>query len=100
VIELPNETMSYVTLRFHWYDNHVIVLKLQRVAEHTHINDRRHTFTRNLSACEFPKHQIYGLLRYFNLEGRRKYTFKSTIWKENLHEISKDNGVRVVNLDA
>jgi hypothetical protein len=46
------------------------------------INDTRYILKRNLSVCEFPKHQIHGLLRYFNLEVRRKYIFKSIIWNE------------------
>jgi hypothetical protein len=72
--------------------------KVHHIAED--INDTKHTLTRNLSLCELPKHQIHGSLRYFNLEVGKEYTFKSTIWKGSLHEVNKDNGVRVINLDA
>jgi hypothetical protein len=37
------------------------------------------------------------LLRDFNAKVGRKDTFKPTIGNESLHEISNDNGVRVVN---
>jgi hypothetical protein len=33
----------------------------------------------------------------FNAKVGREDIFKPTIWNESLHEISNDNGVRVVN---
>jgi hypothetical protein len=38
------------------------------------------------------------LLDYFNAKVDKKYIFKHTIGNENLHEISNDNGIRVVTL--
>jgi hypothetical protein len=37
------------------------------------------------------------LLGDFNAKVGREDIFKPTIWNENLHEISNDNGVRLVN---
>jgi hypothetical protein len=40
------------------------------------------------------------LLGDFNAKVGRENIFKPTIENESLHEISNDNGVRVVNLDT
>jgi hypothetical protein len=37
------------------------------------------------------------LLRDFNAKVGREDIFKPTIWNESLHEISNDNGVRLIN---
>jgi hypothetical protein len=44
---------------------------------------------------KFPSMDI--LLGVFNAEVGREDVFKSTIRNESLHEISKDNGVRVID---
>jgi hypothetical protein len=44
----------------------------------------------------FPKYHTKILLD-FNAKVGREYIFKPTIWNESLHEISNDNGVRVIN---
>jgi hypothetical protein len=41
-----------------------------------------------------------NLLGDFNAKVGRKDIFKLTIWNKNLHEISNNNGVRVVNLST
>jgi hypothetical protein len=46
---------------------------------------------------KFPKYQMNILLRDFNTRLDREDVFKLTTGKENLHEISNDNEVRVVN---
>jgi hypothetical protein len=38
------------------------------------------------------------MLGDFNAKVGREDIFNPTIWNESLHEISSDNGVRVVNL--
>jgi hypothetical protein len=38
------------------------------------------------------------MLGYFNAKVDRKYIFKPKIGNESLHEISNDNGVRLVNI--
>jgi hypothetical protein len=46
---------------------------------------------------KFPKYHIKILLGDFNAKVGKEDIFKSTIGKERLHEISNDNGVRLVN---
>jgi endonuclease/exonuclease/phosphatase family metal-dependent hydrolase len=43
------------------------------------------------------KYHMKILLGDFNAKVGREDIFKPTIWNESLHEISNDNGVRVVN---
>jgi exonuclease III len=46
---------------------------------------------------KFPKYHTKILLGDLNAKVDREDIFKPTIWKESLHEISNDNGARVVN---
>jgi hypothetical protein len=46
---------------------------------------------------KFPKYDMKILLGDFNAKVGREDIFKSTIGHGSLHEISNDNGVRVVN---
>jgi hypothetical protein len=46
---------------------------------------------------KFPKYHKSILLGDFNTKVGRDEIFKPTIGNESLHEISKDNGVRLVN---
>jgi len=46
---------------------------------------------------QFPKYNMKILLRDFNTDVGREDIFKPTIENESLHEISTDNGVKVVN---
>ncbi|PNF22162.1 hypothetical protein B7P43_G05764 [Cryptotermes secundus] len=46
---------------------------------------------------KFPKYPMKLLLGDFNAKAGREDIFKPTIGNESLHEISNDNGVRVVN---
>jgi endonuclease/exonuclease/phosphatase family metal-dependent hydrolase len=45
----------------------------------------------------FLKYHTKILLGDFNAKVGREDIFKPTIWNESLHEISNDNGVRLVN---
>jgi hypothetical protein len=47
---------------------------------------------------QFPRYDMNILLGGFNAKAGREDIFKPTIGNEISHEISKDNGVRVVNL--
>jgi hypothetical protein len=47
---------------------------------------------------KFPKYDMKILLRDFNAKVGREDIFKATIANESLHEISDDNGVRLVNV--
>jgi hypothetical protein len=46
---------------------------------------------------KFPKYHMKILLGDFNAKVGREGIFKPTIANESLHEISNDNGVRLVN---
>jgi endonuclease/exonuclease/phosphatase family metal-dependent hydrolase len=46
---------------------------------------------------KFPKYHTKIVLGDFNAKLGREDIFKPTIWNESLHEISNDNGVRLVN---
>jgi hypothetical protein len=46
---------------------------------------------------KFPEYHTKMLLGDFNAKVGREEIFKQTIGNESLHEISNDNGVRVVN---
>jgi hypothetical protein len=46
---------------------------------------------------KFPKYHMTILLGDFNAKVDREDIFKPTIGNEILHEISNDNGIRVVN---
>jgi hypothetical protein len=47
---------------------------------------------------KFLKYHMKILLGDFNANVGREVIFKPTIWNESLHEISNDNGVRVVSI--
>jgi exonuclease III len=49
---------------------------------------------------QFPKCHMKILLGDFNAKVGREDIFKPTIGNESLHEISNDNGVRLVNSDT
>jgi hypothetical protein len=49
---------------------------------------------------QFPKYQMKMLLRYFNAKMGTGNVSKPTISNVSLHEISSDNGDRVVSFDT
>jgi hypothetical protein len=46
---------------------------------------------------QFPRYDMKMILDDFSAKAGKENIFKSTIGNESLHEISNDNGVRVVN---
>jgi hypothetical protein len=48
----------------------------------------------------FPKYKMKMLLGDLNAKVRREDIYKARIGNESLHEITNDNGVRVVNFDT
>jgi hypothetical protein len=48
---------------------------------------------------QFPEHHIKNSLRSYKCDVGRESLFKPAIANESLHEISNDNGIRVVNFD-
>jgi hypothetical protein len=88
--------MSYIVLRGCWC--YIIVLNVHAPTEDK--NDcMRDSFYEELEYVfkKFPKCHMKILLGDFIAKVGREDTFKPTVSNESLHEISNDNGVRVVN---
>jgi exonuclease III len=88
--------MSYIILRGRWF--HIIVLNVYAPTEDKS-DDVKDSFYEELERIfdKFPKYHMKILLGDLNAKVGREDTFKPTIENESLHEISNDNGIRVVN---
>jgi hypothetical protein len=88
--------MSYIILRGRWC--HIIVLNVHAPTEDK-TNDVKDNFYEELEGVfdKFPKYHTKVLLQDFNAKIGKEDIFKPTIGNEILHEISNDNGVRLVN---
>jgi hypothetical protein len=88
--------MSYIILRGRWC--HVIVLNVHAPTEDK-TDDVKGSFYEELERVfdKFAKYHMKILLEDFNAKIDREDICKPTIGNESLHEISNDNGVRVVN---
>jgi exonuclease III len=95
-VEFVSDGMSYIILRGRWF--HIIVLNVHAPTENK-IDDVKDSFYEEMECVfnKFPKYHMKILLRDFNTKVGREDIFKPTIGNECLHEISNDNGVRVVN---
>jgi hypothetical protein len=88
--------MSYIILRGCWC--RIIVLN-----DHAPTEDKtdevKDIFYEELERVfdKFPKYHMKILLGDFNAKVVREDIFKPTIGNESLHEISNDNGVKLVN---
>jgi exonuclease III len=87
--------MSYIILRGRWYN--IIVLNVHAPTEDK-IDDIKDRLYEELEQVfdKLPKYHMKILFGDFNAKVGRKDIFKPTIGNESLHEISNDNGVRVV----
>jgi exonuclease III len=88
--------MSYIILRGLWCD--IIVLNVHAPRKDKS-DDVKDSFYEELGRVfdKFPKYRIKILLGDFNASVGREDIFKPTVGNENLHEISEDNEVRIVN---
>jgi exonuclease III len=95
-VEFINDRISYIILRGCWCD--IIVLNVHAQTKDK-IDDIKDRFYEELEHIfdKFPKYDIKILLGDFNVKVGREDIFKPTVWNESLHEISNDNGIRVVN---
>jgi hypothetical protein len=95
-VEFVSDRMSYITLRGCWYD--IIVFNVHGPKEDT-IDDMKDSFYEKLEHVfhKFTKYHMKILLRDYNAKVVWENIFKPTIGNESLHEISNDNGIRVVN---
>jgi hypothetical protein len=96
-VQFVSNRMTYIILRGRWF--HIIVLNVLAPTEDK-IDDVKDSFYEELERIfdKFPKYHMKILLGDFNTKVGREDIFKPTIGNESLHEISNDNGVRVVNL--
>jgi endonuclease/exonuclease/phosphatase family metal-dependent hydrolase len=83
-------------LRGRWC--HIIVLNVHAPTEDK-TDDVKDSFYEEVQRMfdKFPKYQMEILLGDFNAKVGREDIFKATIGNESIHEISNDNGVRLVN---
>jgi hypothetical protein len=95
-VEFVSDSMSYMILRGRWIN--IIVVNVHVPCEDTS-DDIKDSLCEELGHVfhQFPRYDIKILLGDFNAEVGRKNIFKSTVRYESSHEISNDNGVRVVN---
>jgi hypothetical protein len=95
MVESVSDRMSYITLVGHWCD--IIVLNV-----HAPTEDKDDIKTSLYEQPEqvfdqFPRYHMKILLGDFNSKAGREDIFKPITGNESLHEVSKDNGVRVIN---
>jgi exonuclease III len=95
-VEFVNDRMSYLILRGCWF--HIIVLNVHAPTEDK-TDDVKDSLYEELERIfgKFPKYHTKILLGDLNAKVGREDSLKPTIGNESLHEISNDNGVRVVN---
>jgi hypothetical protein len=95
-VEFVSERMSYIILKGRWC--HIIVLNIHSPTEDM-TDDVNDSFYEELERVfdKFPKYHMKILLGDFNAKVGREEIFKLTIGNESLHEISDDDGVRLVN---
>jgi hypothetical protein len=95
-VEFISDRVSHIILRGHWCN--IIVLNVNTPCEDKG-DDVKDSFYHELGhvSDKFPMYNTKILLSDFNAKVGRKNIFKLTIGNERLHEISNDNGVRVVN---
>jgi hypothetical protein len=88
--------MSYIILRGHWC--HIIALNVHAPTEDK-TDDVKDSFFKELERVfdKFPKYHMKILLGDFSAKVGAEDLFKPTVGNKSLHEISNDNGVRLVN---
>jgi hypothetical protein len=88
--------MSYIILRGRWYD--IIVLNVNAPTEDKtdYVKDSFYDELERVFV-NFPKYHMEIMLGDFNAKVGWEDISKPTIGSESLHEISNDNGVRVIN---
>jgi hypothetical protein len=94
-VEFVSHRMSYIIVRGRWC--HIVVLNVHAPTEDK-IDYVKDSFYEELERVfdKFTKH-IKILLGDFNAKVGSEDIFKQTFGNESLHEISNDNGIRVVN---
>jgi hypothetical protein len=95
-VEFVSDMMSYIILRGRWCN--IIVVNVHAPCE-DRSDDIKDSIYEELGCVfdQFPRYDMKILLSDFNAKLGREDIFKLTLGNESSHEISNDNGVRVVN---
>jgi hypothetical protein len=98
-VQFVSDRMSYIILRGRWCD--IILLNVHALTDDK-TDDMKNSFCAELENvfARFPKCHTEILLGDLSANVGRKDISKPTTGNESLHEISNDNGVRVVNFAA
>jgi hypothetical protein len=96
IVEFVNDRISHIILTGHWCN--IIVLNVYAPCE-DESDDVKERFYEEIARVfdQFPRYNMKILLGNFDAKVGREDTFKPTIGNESSHEISNDNGIRVVN---
>jgi hypothetical protein len=95
-VEFISDSRSYIILRGRWCN--VIVLNVHASCEDKG-DDEMNSFYEELGRVfdQFPRYNMKISLGDFNAKVGTENIFKPTIGNETLHEISNNNGVRIIN---
>jgi hypothetical protein len=95
-VEFVSDRMSYILLRGRWCN--IIVVNVHAPCEDMS-DDIKDSFYEELGRVfdQFPRYDMKILFGDFNAKVDREDIFKPTIGNVSSHEISTNNGVRVVN---
>jgi hypothetical protein len=95
-VEFVSDRMSYIILRGHWCN--IIVVNVHSACEDTS-DDIKDSFYEELGRVfdQFCRYDMKIVFGDFNAKVGREDIFKLTIGNDISHEITNDNGVRVVN---
>jgi hypothetical protein len=95
-VEFSSDRVSYIIPRGRWC--HIIVMNVHAPTQDKTDNVKDSLY-KDLERVfdTFPKYHMKNLLGDFNAKVDREDLFKPTIGNASLHEISNDNGVRLVN---
>jgi exonuclease III len=98
-VEIISDKMSYIILRGRWCN---IIVQNVHASTEGKIDDIKDRFYEELEQVfdKFPKYHMKMSSGDFNAKVGKEDIFKPTIGNESFHEISNDNGVRVVNFAA
>jgi hypothetical protein len=95
-VDLVSDRMSYIKLGGRWCN--FVVLNVHASCKDK-TDEVKNSFYEELGRVfyQFPRYDMKMLLDDFNAKAGREDIFKPTVGNESSHEITNDNGVRVVN---
>ena len=96
-VEFVSDRVSYIVLSGRWCN--IIFVNVHAISEEKS-DESTHRFCEELEQVFYhsPKYHMKILLGDFNAKVGRENIFKPTIGNESLHQDSKGNGVRIVDL--